>query len=172
MQVNPRSVINWIEQDLLPSYRTPGGHRRITRDDLLIFLRKHHIPTPATLVEGKFNILIVDDDSEIVELLKKFFSHSGGYDVVTASDGITALIEVGRAKPEMMILDIKIPGVDGLEVCRRIKADAANHTSIIAISGQAELEKKVLQAGADSFLPKPLDMDRLLSEAKRLLRVL
>src|SRR6266496_492556 len=51
LQVNPRSVINWIDQNLLPSYRTPGGHRRIRRDDLLAFLRKHQIPTPAALVE-------------------------------------------------------------------------------------------------------------------------
>src|SRR5437762_7284070 len=56
LQVNPRSVINWIEQNLLPSYRTPGGHRRVRRDDLLAFLRKHQIPTPASLVEGKFRI--------------------------------------------------------------------------------------------------------------------
>ena len=172
LHVNPRSVINWIEQSLLPSYRTPGGHRRIRHDDLLAFLRKHQIPTPASLVEGKFNVLIVDDEQEIVDMIKSFLQRQGGYEISTASDGITALIEVGRVKPDMLILDILIPGVDGVDVCRRIKADAANRTTIIAVSGTTERENEILQAGADAFMVKPIDLDRLLSEARRLLRIL
>jgi excisionase family DNA binding protein len=172
LQVNPRSVINWIEQSLLPSYRTPGGHRRIRRDDLLAFLRKHQIPTPASLVDGTFNVLIVDDEEEIVDLLKTYLRRQGGYEVTTASDGISAMIEVGRIKPDILILDIMIPGVDGIEVCRRIKADSGNKTTIIAISGIAENEKKVLQAGADAFMLKPIDLEKLHSEARRLLRIL
>jgi excisionase family DNA binding protein len=172
LHVNPRSVINWIEQSLLPSYRTPGGHRRIRRDDLLAFLRKHQIPTPESLVEGKFNVLIVDDEQEIVDLMKTFLLRQGGYDVATASDGISALLEVGRAKPDLLILDIMIPGVDGIEVCRRIKADSSNRTIIIAVSGNAEHENDIIRAGADVFMIKPLDLERLQSEARRLLRVL
>ena len=172
LHVNPRSVINWIEQNLLPSYRTPGGHRRIRHDDLLAFLRKHQIPTPASLVDGKFGILIVDDDPEIVDLVKAFLDRQGSYEISTASDGITAMIEVGRVKPDLLILDIMIPGVDGVEVCRRLKADSTNKTAVIAVSGIAENEKKVLQAGADSFMLKPIDLDKLHAEARRLLRVL
>lgn len=172
LHVNPRSVINWIEQGLLASYRTPGGHRRIQREELLAFLRKHQIPTPAPLVEEKFDILIVEDEEEIVDILKTFFERQGGYRVTSAPDGITALIEVGRAKPALLVLDILIPGVDGIEVCRRIKADSRNTTGIIAISGQPDTERRSLQAGADAFLAKPLDLERLLVESKRLLRIL
>jgi excisionase family DNA binding protein len=172
LHVNPRSVINWIEQSLLASYRTPGGHRRIRRDDLLAFLHKHQIPTPAALVDEKFNILIVEDEDEIVKIIKSYFERQGGYQISSASDGITALIEVGRAKPNLLILDILIPGVDGVEVCRRIKADHNNKTAIIAISGQPDSEKRILHAGADAFMPKPLDLEKLLAEAKRLLRIL
>src|SRR5881296_200347 len=102
LQVNPRSVINWIEQSLLPSYRTPGGHRRIRREDLLAFLRKHQIPTPAALVDGKFSVLIVEDETEIAELVKKFLERQGNFEILCSSDGISALIEVGRAKPDLM----------------------------------------------------------------------
>jgi excisionase family DNA binding protein len=172
LHVNPRSVINWIEQNLLPSYRTPGGHRRIRREDLLAFLRKHQIPTPASLVEGKFSVLIVDDEDEIVNIVKTYFERQSGYEVSSASDGITALIEVGRVKPDLLILDIMIPGVDGVEVCRRIKAGTANKTAIIAVSGMADSEKKILEAGADAFMSKPVDLDKLYAEARRLLRVL
>jgi excisionase family DNA binding protein len=172
LHVNPRSVINWIEQNLLPSYRTPGGHRRIRREDLLAFLRKHQIPTPASLVDGKFSILIVDDEEEIVNIVKTYFVRQGTYEIASASDGITALIEVGRVKPDLLILDIMIPGVDGVEVCRRIKAGSANKTAIIAVSGMAENEKKILDAGADAFMSKPVDLDKLYAEARRLLKVL
>jgi excisionase family DNA binding protein len=172
LHVNPRSVINWIEQSLLPSYRTPGGHRRIRHDDLLAFLRKHQIPTPESLVEGRFSVLIVDDEQEIVDIMRVFLQRQGGYEITSAADGISALIEVGRTKPDLLILDIMIPGVDGIEVCRRIKADSNNRTVIIAVSGSAEHEKRILQAGADAFMTKPIDLEKLHTESKRLLRVL
>src|SRR5205814_3224122 len=81
LHVNPRSVINWIEQSLLSSYRMPGGHRRIRRDDLLAFLRKHQITTPESLVDEKFSVLIVDDEQEIVEIFEAFFQRQGGYEI-------------------------------------------------------------------------------------------
>src|SRR5437773_11574317 len=79
LHVNPRFVINWIEQHLLSSYRTPGGHRRIRREDLLVFIRMHQIPTPASLVDGRFSVLIVDDDQETSGLIRKFLQRQGGY---------------------------------------------------------------------------------------------
>jgi CheY-like chemotaxis protein len=145
--VNPRSVINWIDQNLLPCYRTPGGHRRIRRENLLIFVRKHQIPTPATLVQ--FTVLIVDDDQNIADLIRTFLLHQGSYQVASASDGISPLIEVGRIKPDLLILDLRISGVDGIDVCRRIKSDSANRTAIIAVSGSSEYEERSLQSGAD-----------------------
>jgi excisionase family DNA binding protein len=172
LHVNPRSVINWIEQSLLSSYRTPGGHRRIRRDDLLAFLRKHQIPTPASLVDEKFSVLIVDDEQAIVDIVSTYLQRQGGYEITAASDGISALIEVGRVKPDLLILDIMIPGVDGIEVCRRIKGDPTNKTAIVAFSGNHESEKKILQAGADVFMAKPVDLEKLHTEARRLLRIL
>ena len=71
------------------------------------------------------------------------------------------------ARPTSMI-----PGVDGIEVFRRIKADSGNKTAIIAVSGQPDTERRSLQAGADAFMHKPLDLDKLHAEAKRLLRIL
>jgi len=172
LHVNIRSVINWIDQNLLPCYRTPGGHRRIRREDLLVFVRKHQIPTPATLVQSKFTVLIVDDDPNITDLIRAFLLRQGSYEVASASDGIAALIEVGRIKPDLLILDLKIPGVDGIDVCRRIKSDSANRTAIIAVSGNSEYGDTSLKSGADAFILKPVDLERLHAEIKRLLRVL
>jgi excisionase family DNA binding protein len=172
LQVNPRSVINWIEQDLLDSYRTPGGHRRIRRQDLKTFLHRHKIPVPPALTEERFKVLIVEDEDPIVTILTKLLDREGIYEVRSSSDGISALIDIGRWHPDLMILDILIPGVDGIEVCRRMKNDVESRTSIIAMSGQPELESTIAKAGADVFMAKPLDLERLLHEAKRLLRVL
>jgi len=172
LHVNPRSVINWIEQDLLQSFRTPGGHRRVRHDDLLAFLRKHKIPTPGALSGGSFSVLVVEDDHDVAQMLQKFFEAQSGYKVSTAGDGISALLAVGRDRPDLMILDIKIPGVDGIEVCRQIKADPKCKTAIIAISGQADSGSKAVDAGADAFLPKPLDLEGLLGHVKKLLQVM
>ena len=171
LQVNPRSVINWIDQDLLDSYRTPGGHRRIRHDDLLAFVRRYQIPIPPALTEEKLKVLIVEDEDSIVKILETHFERQDLYTITSASDGITALINIGTEPPDLLILDIPIPGVDGLEVCRRVKEDRANRTAIIAMSGRPEVEPKALQARADCFLPKPLDLDRLLEESNRLLRI-
>lgn len=172
LRVHPRSVINWIKQNLLPCYRTPGGHRRIRRDDLLVFVRKHDIPIPLELIEDKFTVLIVDEDQVIVERITAFLGRQGTYEVHSASDGITGLIKVGRINPDLLILDPAIPGVDGIEVCRRIKSDPANKTTIIAVADSSNYERTSLQSGADAFVLKPFDLEKLYSETKRLLRVM
>lgn len=172
LHVNPRSVINWIEQDRLQSFRTPGGHRRIRHDDLMSFLRKHQIPIPAALAGVSFGALIVEDDPETIRVLTSYFEKVGGYTITTASDGISAMIELGRVRPDVMILNVKIPGVDGADVCRRIKGDRSNKTAIIAIGTQPDSGSEILQAGADAFLTLPLDVAQLDSEVRRVLQVL
>ena len=172
LHVNPRSVINWIEQDLLQSFRTPGGHRRVRHDDLLAFLRKHKIPMPGALAGGSFSVLIVEDEEDVSKMIQTFIENQGGYRVSSVSDGLSAMMAVGSDRPDLMILDIKIPQVDGIEVCRKIKADPKGKTAIIAISGQADNGAKAIEAGADAFLSKPLDLDALLVHVKKLLQVM
>jgi CheY-like chemotaxis protein len=130
------------------------------------------MPIPSEIVVERFSVLIAVGQDDTATLLTNFFGGLGGYDTVSTSDGLTALIELGRLKPDLMILDIEVSQVDGLDVCRRIKSDGANKTTIIAISNQTELEPQIRQAGADAFLTKPLDLDKLLIESKRLLQIL
>jgi excisionase family DNA binding protein len=171
LQVNPRSVVNWTEQGLLPSYRTPGRHRRIRRDDLLAFLRTHHFPIPATLIDGKFSVLVVGDEENVVDSIRTFFLGQGSYELASTSDGITALIEIGRTRPDLLILDVKASGLNAIDACRRIKSYRANKTVIIALGASPDSKEKILQAGADAFLQR-VDLEKLLAEAGRLLRVL
>jgi CheY-like chemotaxis protein len=71
-----------------------------------------------------------------------------------------------------MILDLRIPGVDGIEICRQIKADPASHTAVLAVSGESEHADSALAAGADAFLPKPLGAEALLAQMHKLLQVM
>ena len=172
LHVNPRSVINWIEQDLLQSFRTPGGHRRVRHEDLMVFLRKHKMPMPAPLTAGTFSVLVVENEDDVSKAIQGFLASQNGLKVSTAKDGLSALISVGRERPDLIILDILIPGVDGLEVCRQIKADPKSHTAVIAIGGQPEKAEAAMEAGADAFLSKPVDSDGLMSHVKKLLQVM
>jgi CheY-like chemotaxis protein len=172
LHVNPRSVINWIEQDLLQSFRTPGGHRRVRHEDLLVFLRKHKMPMPAALTMGTFSVLIIEDQDDLSKTIQGFLTSQNSLKVTTAKDGISALISIGRERPDLIILDIMIPGVDGLEVCRQIKADPKSHTAIIAIAGQADKAEAATTAGADAFLTKPLESEAFLSHVQKLLQVM
>lgn len=141
-------------------------------DDLLAFLRKHKIPMPGALAGGSFNVLVVEDDADVSKMLQTFLESQPGYRVSTTADGINALMAVGRERPDLMILDIKIPGVDGIEVCRQIKADPKGRTAIIAISGQSDAGAKAIEAGADTFITKPIDLETLLAHIKKLLQVM
>jgi excisionase family DNA binding protein len=172
LHVNPRSVINWIEQERLQSFRTPGGHRRVRHEDLMAFLRKHKIPMPAALATGNFNVLIVESEEDVTQSIRESLALQNGYTVSTAKDGISALLAVGRERPDLMIIDVKIPGVDGLEVCRQIKSDPKSHTAVIAIGSQPDSAGGAATAGADAFVSMPLDRDALLSHVKRLLQVM
>ena len=172
LHVNPRSVINWIEQERLQSFRTPGGHRRVRHEDLMVFLRKHNIPMPAALAAGNLNVLIVESEEDVARSIQESLAIQNGYKISTARDGISALLAIGRERPDLMIIDVKIPGVDGLEVCRQIKSDPKSHTAVIAIGGQPDGAGDATTAGADAFMPKPLDRETLLSHVKKLLQVM
>jgi CheY-like chemotaxis protein len=170
LHVNPRSVINWIEQDLLQSFRTPGGHRRVRHEDLIAFLRKHKMPIPAELMSGTFSVLVVESEDGVSKLIQADSQTS--YNVSNATDGINALIALGRNRPDLIILDLGIAGVDGLEICRKIKADPTNHTAVLAISRESNLADSARAAGADAFLAKPMESDALLSQMHKLLQVM
>lgn len=165
--VSAGATIKWIEKGLLPSFRTPGGHRRVVKEDLLDFLRAQKIPVPPSLVPSP-RILVVDDDETILSVFERMFSREEAT-VKTVNNGVEALIAVGKFDPTVIVLDIEMPGLDGVEVCRRIRAMGLK-CAILAISGVniQENRGRVLESGADAFVAKPWDM----AEMKALLESL
>jgi len=169
LQVNPSSVNKWVKDGRIPAFRTPGGHRRIRAADLVSFLNNHKMPVPRTLTgAAKRRLLIVDDDAKQLEAMARILKpHSDRIDIAMASNGVDALVQFGSLKPHVAVLDVFMPLVDGLEVCRRLKSNPDTaHTRIIITSGQLtpDIEKRASEAGADMCVPKPVDITMLLNE--------
>ena len=171
LDVYPSTIANWIDEGKLAAFNTPGGHRRVLEPDLIAFIKKHHMPLPAGLTPEDIKILVVDDDPAILELVTGFLkSVKKGYKIFTAADGFEAGRLLGRHDPQLVVLDLKLPGIDGFEVCRQIK-EQHSRTKVLAITGYDtdENKRKILKAGADAYLGKPFRMTKFLEECERLL---
>ena len=117
----------------------------------------------------KERILIIEDDDQILKILRRSLVYEG-YQVDTASDGEEGLNQLRDNKPALVILDWMLPGMDGLEVCRRIR-DLGNQP-VLMLTAKDTLEDRVqgLDAGADDYLIKPFELDELLARIRALLR--
>jgi excisionase family DNA binding protein len=173
--VYPSSVVRWINEGKLKSYETPGGHQRVTRDDLLSFFKQFRIPVPPEVEAPQKRILVVDDDVETAKLLARTFArHPEEFIVDVCHSGVEALIRIGGEAPDLVILDIIMPKMDGLQVCKVLKSKAQTKAiKIVVISGKKPplSEKKLAEAGIDAFYRKPLDLEVVLARCAGLLRV-
>ncbi len=175
--IAPRTAVQWISEGKIKAYRTPGNHFRVTIENFLEFLDKYNIPVPMELESKelerrKKRILIVDDDKNMALTIERTLKIKGRYELDLAMDGFDAGRKIVEFKPDLVILDIRMPGMDGYAVAKRIKAmPELSHTKIIAISAFFEQEgkEKILSLGADICLDKPFDKEKLLHEIKHLL---
>ena len=172
--VSPKTIINWIESGHIEAYKTVGGHRRIKQSDLVAFMTKQGIPIPEdTPVDERMRILVVDDDPIIVEtIVQSLEEDEHDYEVISASDGFEAGIQVSHFKPHLLILDIMMPDIKGYEVCKKIKGDEeTKDIKIIVLSAYLDEEKfkKMKEYGADVCFSKPLPLPQLKEEVARLL---
>jgi two-component system response regulator MprA len=116
-------------------------------------------------------ILVVDDERAVRESLRRALQLEG-YEVELAEDGADALAKLnGGGTPDAVILDVLMPTIDGLEVCRRIRREG-NSVPVLMLTARAEIESRVagLDAGADDYLPKPFALEELLARLRALLR--
>jgi len=172
-KVSPKTIINWIDAGHFEAYKTPGGHRRINQRDLELFMQKQGIPIPEEQTEdARRKILVVDDDPIIVEsIVLALEEDEHDYEVISASDGFEAGLQVTHFKPDLLILDIMMPDIKGFEVCQKIKSsEETKNTKIIVLSAYLDEEKftKMKEHGADACFSKPLPLPQLKTEVARL----
>jgi len=172
--VSPKTIINWIDAGHIEAYRTVGGHRRIKRTDLEGFMKKQGIPILEKEVSGeRKRILIVDDDPIIVEtIVLALEEEEYDYEIISASDGFEAGLQVNHFRPHLLILDIMMPDIKGSEVCKTIKQnEETRDIKIIVLSAYLDDEKfkRMKEYGADLCFSKPLPLPRLKVEVAGLL---
>jgi len=173
-KVSQQTVIRCFDTGRLNGFRVPGSRfRRIPRDSLVAFMKNNQIPMDQ-LDNGRRRVLVVDDDEAIVEMFNELLERDGRFEVRTASTGYDAGILTEQFRPDALLLDFKLPDINGTVVCRTIRANPNyKHMQIICISGVADPDEvaELKAAGADEFIRKPFDINAVISRLAELLKV-
>ena len=156
--VAPRTVSKWFDSGRLQGYRIPGSKdRRIPRNSLIQFMKQHSIPLDG-MQSGRIRVLIVDGQSEIVDVLQKVLTEQANYEVHVVHSGFEAGLECEKFRPSVLLVDMHLGDINGERVLRLVREhNDLQMTKVIAMSdkltdGQAH---QLLQNGFDGYLKKP-----------------
>jgi len=119
--------------------------------------------------DGKRNILVVDDEAQITRVLKTTLS-AQGYGIRTAADGMQALLEMKSWPPDLIITDLRMPNMDGLELCRQVRSESRIPIIVLSVKGEETIKVEALDAGADDYVTKPFSVNELLARVRAALR--
>ncbi|MBI3287233.1 MAG: response regulator [Chloroflexi bacterium] len=174
-QVRPATVFNWIKAGKVKAYSTPGGHYRVRLEDFRDFLNKYNIPVDEEFFAPTLGrILIVDDDSSVVGFIQDaLVKENPEVRFSSAADSFEAGVKLASFQPDVIILDLAMPNLDGLQLCRKIKADSASRGArvlVMTLDADQEVVQRAKEAGADELLSKPLAANDLLEKVQALLR--
>ncbi|WP_437193865.1 response regulator [Planctomicrobium sp. SH527] len=171
-KVSQQTIIRCFDSGQLKGFRVPGSRfRRIPRDVLYKFMKDNGIPTDA-LESGKRKALVVDDDRDLVDLLRDSLEADGRFEVRSANNGFDAGMMVKEYRPDIIFLDVMLPDINGKEVCQRVRSDPSlDDVKILCISGMVESDRiqELRDAGANDFVQKPFEIETLIQRACRLL---
>lgn len=165
LKISPVTVRHWALDGKLKFVTTPGGHRRFAYTFIEQFAQERGIRLSWDNA-GTLRVLIVDDNRDLVGYLVELLGNAElNIMVEIAHDGFSAGEQIHLFKPDILLLDLMMPGVDGFETCRRLKQNiATRHIRVIAMTGYpiAENVERILQAGAEQCLAKPIRASTLL----------
>jgi len=170
--VTINALKTWIREQRLPALKTPGGHHRIAESDLLAFAAELATNSRARPL-SRPRILIVDDDEALLGTIKDTLGDAIPEALVrTATDGYEGLVQVGAFHPDLLVLDIRMPRLDGFEVCRRLKArpDTAS-VLILAVTAYPDggVRERIFECGADDMIEKPFMIEKFQARVRTLL---
>ena len=176
--VQLNTIKNWIRNGEIPAVRTPGGHWRIPRAGFLAFMSRMGIALPeeANRKESdKPSILIIDDDPAAHELMSGMLAlEFPEHEIHSAFDGYSGLIDIGLYQPDLVLLDIMMPEVNGLEIIHRLKQPDSPmpHARIIAVTAASDrrlVVRRIRAAKPEALLFKPLDADTFTETVRKVL---
>ena len=161
------TIRKWSDQGRVPAFYTPGGHRRYRRSDLETFLERSG---PGGQTKSGPLVLLVDDDEKVRELVRVNLEFEG-FTVSEAGDADEGMAAIERAKPDLVLLDVMMPHVDGWEMLRQIQERyGVGAIPVVMFSGKVD-EKALEQAsatGVQAFVGKPFDMQQLIEQTKQI----
>ena len=173
-KVSQQTIIRCFDNGQLKGFRVPGSRfRRIPREHLFSFMKENGIPTDA-LESGKRKILVVDDDEDLVDLIVDVLDRDGRFETRSANNGFDAGMLVKDYRPDIIVLDVMLPDINGREVCQRVRSDSnLDDIQIICISGMVEEDKvaELRESGANDFMQKPFEIEKLVERICQLLDV-
>jgi excisionase family DNA binding protein len=167
--VSLRTAQLWVESGLLDAWKTDGGHRRIHRESVQRLLQGEPKPSPANAVQAhqseRLKILVVEDDSVLLKLYKTVIGNWNlPLDVITAGNGVDGLIRIGRDAPDLMITDLAMPGLDGIQLIHNLVATSYREgMEIIVVSGldPADIDARGGLPKGIAVFPKPVPFAEL-----------
>jgi len=166
LMVSPITVRQWAQKGLIEARTTAGGHRRFELAVVKAFAESMGIELDLDSTSDEPRILVVDDDRQLNRMLVALFSEHPEVQVEHAYDGFEAGIKIHQFRPTLVVLDIMMPGLDGIEVCKALKGNPDTRViKVIAMTGHftPELESKILTAGAEKLLKKPFSNQDVLA---------
>ena len=169
-KVAPRTVTKWFDSGQLRGYRIPGSKdRRIPVTQLIRFMRQNNMPLDGMLHFTKTRILIVDDEGDIVDMLRDLLSQQTTYDVQVARNGFEAGLAAEKIKPHVILLDINLGDINGRDVCKSVRMNPdLQMTKVVAMSGHLTDEEgaALLTQGFESFIKKPFTVQQVIQSVE------
>ena len=172
--VSGPTVVKWIEGGRLAAHRTLGRHRRIAWADLVTFAVDNQYPLDTALFSSSHlpvrRVLVVDDEPDFAEMVRDYLTVRGGFEVEIAESGFQAGFTVARFKPDLILLDIMMPDMDGFEALRMLQQNPeTRHVPVIACTGyrDANLARRVEEHPFTALIEKPVKLDALLGVVQR-----
>jgi excisionase family DNA binding protein len=162
--VSPVTVRKWAYRGELKCHLTPGGHRRFSRAAIESFARDRDMSYAADAQQSQ-RVLVVENDRPFAQYLFESLQQVPRFDVTIAYDGFEAGRQLQKLSPQIVLLDIMLPGLDGFQVCRQLREDPETaHIRIIAMTGSysTDVAARFERCGVDRCLSKPFSLDTLL----------
>jgi CheY-like chemotaxis protein len=175
-QVSPATVAHWIDQGLLKGHKTPTGRRRVEATELVKFLRAREMPVPSDLRDamGRDVIVVVDDDRAYLHALAKMIEKVDlGVEVVTATNGVDALLEIGRVRPSVIVLDFRLPDLNAVQVIERLLEPGRQlDAEVLVVTGgiREEETERLRRVGVKTIVSKADGITIVIDAIRQALR--
>ncbi len=171
LEVSRSSLTNWVKQGLIEGGVTPGGHYRFTREDLDEFAERRGLILSKNRYTGKTRILVVEDDDSFREFIREALDVFTGFELKECRDGMQGALLLGSWQPDIVLLDIRMPNMNGVDFCRVLREnDDTSEAKVIVASAflSPEIKEELELLKVDAVLEKPVRLGTLVASVQKL----